>query len=781
MDCSYFLNHLPVLPPLDPVTPMVHGAVVCLGEAEVYAEVGGSQLAGVLAAHPQVLAYVIPTSEQELGVEAFLERFWVGEKGLEAFFRDLRELQGPERIGVYLYDGPGDYRSVLLGLLLVRPFLAQTAVILVTQGHQPGVRQAVGDFLATQPRAKLVFDLTALPEDWSGLQVIAWGELSPLLPSPTTELLTQLRQLQEYSPPDWPNLSDQQLWDLARQHPHQPLVWHHLAQFHRQRQAYPQAELAYSQGLGANPGEPNLCLGLAVVFSRLRRHQEVIKLYEQQMHFKPYEAGLWSGLAFHLAYLGLANEAWEVAQKAWDMAADCFYLRLVYHLALPVVYDSLEEIDQCRRRYGDGLGHLAQEAVDNSSLALVGIGADPYLPFYLAAQGRDDRHFQEQYAAIVEGVMKVHYPQWQVPLPPAPEGKVRVGYVSEFMRSHTVAKLFRGWLAHHDREKFTIYSYYIRREVDEVTREIIACSDHFHQIPDDLAAMATQIRADQLHILVYLDIGMEAQIAQMAALRLAPVQAMAWGHPVTSGLSTIDYFISSALMEPDDGQAHYSETLVCLEGAGIVYAQPRLPELTRTRADFSLRPEACLYLSCQSLHKYLPQYDFVFPAIAQGVPAAQFVFIGGNAYAAGRFHQRLKTAFAAQGLDSDQFCSILPFLSSTAYLDLNRLCDVYLDTFAWSGGNTTLEAIACGLPIVTCPGSLMRGRHSYALLRQLGITETIAQDEQDYIRIAIALGQNPAWRRQVTQAMARGFPRLYGNNRCMADLEAFYLRVAGRA
>jgi len=65
-----------------------------------------------------------------------------------------------------------------------------------------------------------------------------------------------------------------------------------------------------------------------------------------------------------------------------------------------------------------------------------------------------------------------------------------------------------------------------------------------------------RILADRLHILVYPEIGMHPPTMQIAALRLAPVQCTAWGHPLTSGLPTVDYYLSSELMEPENEQAH---------------------------------------------------------------------------------------------------------------------------------------------------------------------------------------------------------------------------------
>jgi predicted O-linked N-acetylglucosamine transferase (SPINDLY family) len=111
------------------------------------------------------------------------------------------------------------------------------------------------------------------------------------------------------------------------------------------------------------------------------------------------------------------------------------------------------------------------------------------------------------------------------------------------------------------------------------------------------------------------------------------------------------------------------------------------------------------------------------------------------------------------------------------YLMINLLSDVYLDTLSWSGGNTTLEAIACNLPVVTCPGEFMRGRHSYSFLKMLGVTDTIAQTEAEYVEIAVRLGLEPSWRQEIAERMHERHDRLYDDKNCVAGLEAFYKQV----
>lgn len=291
--------------------------------------------------------------------------------------------------------------------------------------------------------------------------------------------------------------------------------------------------------------------------------------------------------------------------------------------------------------------------------------------------------------------------------------------------------------------------------------------------------MARAILADRLHILVFLDIGTNPHMTQLAALHLAPVQSMRWPVPITSGLATVDYFLSSELMEPEGAQAHYSEELVCLPGVGVCHRKPVIPTvfLTWARSDFGLREDAVLYLSCQSLFKYLPAQDMLFVDIAKRVPNAQFVFLAVNRLAGRDFQKRLNRSFATAGLDASDYCVVLPPQAGFDYWNLNRVCDIFLDTTGWSGGVTTFEAIACGLPVVTMPGQVMRGRHSYAILTQLGVTETIAGTPKEYVEIAVRLGLDRPRRENVLERMAKGSTALFGDARSVLALEEFFRRI----
>ena len=170
---------------------------------------------------------------------------------------------------------------------------------------------------------------------------------------------------------------------------------------------------------------------------------------------------------------------------------------------------------------------------------------------------------------------------------------------------------------------------------------------------------------------------------------------------------------------------------------------------------------------------------YIFAKIAQKVRNAKFAFISApeGKHITEIFQQRLEKAFAKLGLNSEDYCIILPRQQHYEFLQLNLISDIYLDTLGWNGGFTTLNAIACNLPVVTCPGESMRGRHSYAFLKMLGITDTIANSPSEYIEIAVKLGLDVDWRNSITAKMNQNHHHLFDDKTCVEGLEVFYKQV----
>jgi len=437
-----------------------------------------------------------------------------------------------------------------------------------------------------------------------------------------------------------------------------------------------------------------------------------------------------------------------------------------------------DEAELVRRRtdYATALTELAalvaQATPQALSQAATTIGLAQ--PFLLSYQGENDRALQRCYGGIVDRLAAAQgFTPAPVPPPPHPGERIRVGFASAHLHMHSVSKTHGGWITELDRSRFAVFGYQFSPARDAVSDRLAASCDQFLRGMADVATWRARILANAPHVLVYLDIGMEQTAVRLAALRLAPVQCTTWGHPDTSGLPTMDYYLSSEAMEPPDGDAHYTERLVRLPSLSIHYTPPVDEGRVTQRSALGLRDDAVVYLCCQSLSKYLPRDDAVWPRIAARVPAAQFLFLsamGSDGDAV--FRARLERAFAATGLDWQRHCVLTPLVPHTEFPALLRAADVFLDSIGWSGCNSTLEAVACDLPVVTTPTTMMRGRHSAAILACMGLAHRVATDVDGYVDHAVRLADAGERTRFVAELRA-GRSRVFGDLAPVRALEDF--------
>ncbi len=209
------------------------------------------------------------------------------------------------------------------------------------------------------------------------------------------------------------------------------------------------------------------------------------------------------------------------------------------------------------------------------------------------------------------------------------------------------------------------------------------------------------------------------------------------------------------------------------------YEPLNLDTVIVNRQELGLRPQATVYWCAQSLFKYLPQYDDVFPRIAREAGDCQFVFIRHLGHGVTElFEARLERAFAAVGLKASDYCVMLQPMSMSRFAAASALCDVMLDSIGWSGGSTTLEALAQDLPVVTFEADLMRGRVSAGMLRMIGMPETIAATIDEYVALGLRIAKAPAWRQELRSRVTADRQRLYRDRACISALEAFLERAA---
>jgi predicted O-linked N-acetylglucosamine transferase (SPINDLY family) len=535
-----------------------------------------------------------------------------------------------------------------------------------------------------------------------------------------------------------------------------------------------EAETHLSEGLCVAPMQAGTWNNLGVVSQELRR-TEAEACFRNAVAIDPGLADAHYNLGCLLSGQGRSDDAIACHEAA--IAADPAFgaARLGACMAqLPILYRSQAEIAERRHRYAVALSRLVRS--DARSLADA-IGKSQ--PFFLPYQGEDDRALQALYGQFACRVLADTVAPVQLAACPAAGERIRLGIVSGFFCDHTLFKLcLEGWLTQLDRSRFEVIGFHTGRVSDAQTARCAGLCDRFvHGLASGGAWRAAIVDAAP-HVLLYPEVGMDPIGGRMAAMRLAPVQCVAWGQPETTGMPTIDYFLSSEMMEPPDGDVYYTERLVRLPNLGLSYTPDefRPPGSEGAmRARLGLDPAAAVFWSGQALYKYLPQYDEIFPRIAAELGACQFVFI---AFAKSQavtdaFRDRLWAAFATAGLDADRHVVILPPMAQSNYIEAVGVADVILDTPAWSGGKSTLDCLAVDPAIVTLPGRFMRGRHTAAILRRIGCEATIAGSVDDYVSIAVRLGRDPVWRGEVRQAVARGKDRAFGDLAYMRALETF--------
>jgi protein O-GlcNAc transferase len=543
---------------------------------------------------------------------------------------------------------------------------------------------------------------------------------------------------------------------------------------------YAEAEASYRDALRFNPDLPETLRNLGDVLGTLRRYEESLPCYRSALRLRPTMADAWSNLGLALGALGEPEEAERCYDAALRLKPDFAAAQVNRCIGrLRIVYRDEAEIERARAAYAADLDAVCRL---EGSEALAAAGKPPFL---LAYQGRIDRELQARYGAFVARAMAARHPAWAAPpevAPPARGEAIRVGILSSYFYGHSNWKIpLKGWLTALDRRRFRLFGYHIGHRRDEETELAQKLCHRFVQGLPSLERWAERIRRDRLHVLLIPGIGMDDLTLRLAALRLAPVQATSWGHPDTTGLPTIDDYLSSALMEPADGEEHYTERLVRLPNLPIWYEPREVAREPVTRAEIGVDEGAVLYWCCQSLYKYLPRYDEVFPRIAARVPAARFVFIK---YPYGEkvtalFRERLAAAFARDGVDAARHCVFLPPMSAARFAAVGRLADLFLDSLGWSGCNSTLEALSGDLPVITMAGALMRGRHSAAILALLEMPELIAGDVDAYVELAAALGLDVERRFTLKKCIAARKHRLYRDQSAIDGLAA-YLEEAAR-
>ncbi|HEX6960043.1 MAG TPA: tetratricopeptide repeat protein [Ferrovibrio sp.] len=514
------------------------------------------------------------------------------------------------------------------------------------------------------------------------------------------------------------------------------------------------AEAAYRQALARQPDLVPALNNLANLLGDAGRAQEAIALYRQALGVSAQQPDLYCNLAALMHEQGDSDGALALIDQALAIAPDHALARLCrLTFSLPVLPRDGKEADAALaafdRRLAEWADWARQPPHRDAAAAVIG----DKQPFYLAYRAGNHRDRLTRFGDVTAELMRA---RWGQDLPGMPvRSRPKLVIVSKHVRRHSVwTVLLEGLLRQIDRTRFeTVLLHTGSAPADAAEADPRHMVERFHANPGSFAAALAILRREQPDIVYYPEIGMCPLTARLASLRLAPLQAAGWGHPITSGLPEIDLYLSGELLEPADAEAHYRERLVRLPGTGAatlppaVAAEPLPPDIA---AALPADRNVVRFILCQHAFKFDPAADALYAQIlAQAAPARLFVIVRENEPAiTGRLLARLRRACAAAGVDGDAAIVPLRWLPTGPFYSLLDAMDVYLDCPGFSGYTTAWQALHRGLPVVTLEGAGLRQRLAAGALRQTGCTETIAATTDAYIaharRLAAQRRDDPA-------------------------------------
>lgn len=537
------------------------------------------------------------------------------------------------------------------------------------------------------------------------------------------------------------------------------------------------AEKHFRLALEHDPRHVDALNNLAGLYGLQQRFADAVTLYRQALAIDAKQAPVLRDLAVTLQRLDRIDEASVVLGELTELmpedgSAQLRDASLVASIIADAQYPAL-----ARRRMTERLAEFMQSGKPI---------ADPtWLPpsyFYLSYHGLPNKMLNSALAAALLKACPTL--GWQAPQVEQRRAvyreraagatqRIRIGLASAYLFNHSIGHTTRGLVEQLDRDKFEVIVIRLGAgRQDAISVAIDTAADRVVTTADtrELQQVRQRIAELELDVLFWQDIGMEPISYLLAFARLAPVQLTSYGHPDTTGIPNMDFFLSSDLYEPDGSAEHYSERLVCLAGAGTLayYHRPEPPAGPPRRASFGLRDDTHVYLCPQTLFKVHPDMDDALAQIVQLDSRACIVFIDA---AQGTMRERLQLRLEQRSAALAQRTVFVPRQSHADYLRLLQCADVILDTLHFNGQNTSLEGLALGVPIVTLPGAFHRGRHTYGMYQAMGFEALIAADVGDYAAKAVRMATDAQFRQRCVDEIERRAGVLYQNERFVRDCE----------
>lgn len=542
---------------------------------------------------------------------------------------------------------------------------------------------------------------------------------------------------------------------------------------------------ALSAAARLRPAHPETWVNLGSAFKESDLFDRAAAVYRRALALDPAFTVAWRNLGATLRDGGDLDAAKPAWRRAARIRRDHAASRLA--LVMATLPNAAPDIDTARAapdafvRAVARLTAWAEERPEHMRALGEAVGA--VQPFALAYRPGDHRAALSAYGDLAARARRPWAPV--LPTPPAQPltRRTRLAIVSgHVLGRHPVWEIIlRGLIETIDATRFEVRLYCPTARSDAETDWARARCAGLIQGAAPAGWWAERILADAPDVVFYPEVGMDPVASQLAATRLAPVQAAGWGHPITTGLPDIDLYFSGELLEGAAADAHYRERLIRLPGVGAHTAPMQVTPQTPS-ADLAPLPadrNILRLIICQQPMKLDPaDDDLIAQTVAAAGPCRLYLMRHPRHPKAGEaVRRRLSAALARRGIDPATLVEA-PWLSHEGFHGLLDEMDLFLDMPAFSGYTTAWQATRRGLPIITLEGTHLRQRLAAGLARRIGITDAVAVDRQSYVDIAARLAaecRDPVRRAARRQALAAAAPLADRDARVAPAFEAALL------
>ncbi len=378
-----------------------------------------------------------------------------------------------------------------------------------------------------------------------------------------------------------------------------------------------------------------------------------------------------------------------------------------------------------------------------------------------------------------------HQLDYQFSNRPDHRSKIRLGILSNHFSPQTETYSTLPVFEYLDRTQFEVILYAVQSNNHPLEQYCSSRVERFVKLPKNLPDQVQLIRNDDLDILL---IGSNVtavthSVTLLALHRLARIQVTSTSSCVTTGMPTIDCYISGTLTEAQqNAQEQYSEKLILINGTAHCFSYYSIPseqpKLIPNRATLGISDNAIVFISGANFYKIIPEVRETWAKILAAGPNSVLVLYPFNPnwtsqYAGIPFIKQFQATFAQYGVESQRLIFLQPQPSRADIKEYLKLADIYLDSYPFSGVNSLVDPLEVGLvPIVqdgdSIPfhsdyssqsgqlfivgdGGCFRSLMGASLLRSLSIPDLIANNEEAYIKLAVTFAQNPQLRQQKQQ------------------------------